>query len=95
MADAKTARSAALGVLRAGRVCVVWAHGDRASPPYEVMAVVAPSAPGRPTYVVDLMPDVGWCCTCPRWFGATPRGCKHVAAVCMITGYPTPARLEE
>ena len=84
---ANSARSAALAVLRAGRVTVTYADGG--NPPTEVSAMVQSSQSGRKPWLVECVAG-WWDCTCPTF--RDQYSCKHVDAVRLVTGHPTPAR---
>jgi SWIM zinc finger len=83
-------RAKALAALRDGRVTVVHArsHSDRLVP-HELIVRVASSRPDGATYVVDLLDDGTWTCTCRDGIAGEP--CAHVAAVQLITGHPSAA----
>lgn len=86
-------RSKALACLRTGRVTIV--HARKANDtdlPIAVVAYVASSRPERSRYVVDLTGDGDWSCTC--WRGNRGESCAHLAAVQLVTGWPSAAALE-
>lgn len=77
-------RTKALGYLRDGKVTVLGALWDRpALHPHTVSAIVQ-GFQGR--YWVRRNPERGWLCSC----GSTET-CAHLAAVQLVTGYPSAA----
>lgn len=82
-------RTRTLPILRDGRVSIRNIHAE----PNErwaraVEAHVVSSRDADRVYVVDLAPDTGWTCTCHPLL----EDCTHIAAVKMVTGWPTEAR---
>jgi hypothetical protein len=79
-------RSKALGVLRAGRVTLLFVRSDNDTQQVvEALAKVKSSRPGDRFYATEYIDGV-WACTCGR------DGCPHVAALQLVTGH-APAEL--
>jgi hypothetical protein len=82
---ARTIRDAALGYLRDGKV-VVHVAADR-KPAQRRAPSIRADVFGRTRYVVGHELDRGWWCSCTR----PERPCRHMAAVQLVTGYPSAA----
>ena len=89
-------RAKALACLRDGRVTVTKAHGayGGAPGPQRVEAKVASSRPEHPAHVVDRWDGGEWSCTCPA-HARSGLPCPHIAAVQLVTGWPSDARREQ
>lgn len=83
-------RSKALACLRNQRVVITHAGvvlDDR--PTFIEASVYSAREERRTPYRVILHADSPWTCTCHQG-----EGCAHIAAVCMVTGWPSAAALE-
>ena len=76
-------RRKALTIIREGRLTVLMAESRQASRVVEgVVARVESPRPGAGPYVVDLLDNGQWVCTCPG-----TEVCPHIAAAQIVTGH--------
>ena len=76
-------RRKALAVIREGRLTVLMAECRKASDVVDgVVARVESSRHGSGPYVVDLLEDGQWVCTC-----RATEVCPHIAAAQIVTGH--------
>ena len=83
MTDTDPLRRKALAIIREGRLTVLTAGSwMKSSTVNAAIAQVQSSRPGVGPYVVDLLGDGQWTCTC--WADVV---CPHIRAAQLVTGH--------